>query len=71
LYGGLVSRSQLAHHNLSTKKEPLEKCMVTALENSHGAPHRNCMVVGCHEEFCSARTNHNQLKMHGCATCAR
>jgi hypothetical protein len=46
--------------------QPLGKCLVTALQNSDRAPHRNCMGVGSHEEFHSAQTNH---KMLGCAKC--
>jgi hypothetical protein len=56
-----VSRSHWAHHNQSIKKEPLEKCRVTALRFSDQAPHINCMAVGAHKEDRSAVTNHKSM----------
>ena len=53
-----MSRSPWPHHNQSIKKEPLEKCIVTALQFSDRVPHRNRMAVGAHEEDRSAVTNH-------------
>jgi hypothetical protein len=56
-----VSRSHWAHHNQSIKKEPHEKCIVTGLQFSDRAPHRNGMDVGAHEEDRSADAYHNRL----------
>jgi hypothetical protein len=57
-----VSRSHWAHHNQSIKKEPLEKCIVTALRFSDWGAHRNRMAVGAHKEDCSAVTNHRSIE---------